>query len=198
VELIFATKNYASNLSKSADIESNDPVQPKFKIFFKASIQPKQDSAAACKFMPEMIEFIKGGPKAHSVKVSNHGDSVLNIIMISQPLKNVDIKNKSFSIKPGESKNIEFKWKSEFAENDSNIAVTFEVSGGKPDRFTIPLVGKGTKPPEPKPTPIEKAKPAPTAKPQPIQPIKKEASQPEGSNKWPVSDTTQPTSNSKK
>jgi hypothetical protein len=197
VELIFATKNYASKLSKSADIESNDPVQPTTKIMFTASIQPKQDSTAACQFTPEMVEFVKGGAKARSAIVSNHGDSPLDVRMVSLPVKNLDIKNQNFSIKPDESKKLEFKWKSIFAENDSNISVTFEVKADSTKRFTIPVVIKGTKPPEPKPTPIDKSK-AVTAKPQPVQPIKKDPGQNQTNNKWPVSDSSQPTPDSKK
>jgi hypothetical protein len=201
VELIFATKNYASKLSKSADIESNDPVQPTTKIMFTANIQPKQDSTAACQFTPELVEFVKGGAKAQSAIISNHGDSVLNIKMVNLPVKNLEIKNQNVSIKPGESKKLEFKWKSSFAENDSNISVTFEVKGDSAKRFTIPVIIKGTKPPEPKPTPtpIDKSK-AVTAKPQPppVQPIKKDSGQNQINNKWPVSDSLQPAPDSKK
>jgi hypothetical protein len=199
VELIFATKNYASKLSKSADIESNDPVQPSIKIMFTASIQPKQDSTAICKFAPEMVEFEKGKEKAKSVIVTNNSDSTLNIAMVSGAVKTLDIKNQNFSIKPDESKKLEFKWKSTFAENDSNIAVTFEVKGDSIQRFTIPVVIKGTKPPEPKPTPIDKSK-AVTANPQPppVQPIKKDSGQNQTNNKWPVSDSLQPAPDSKK
>jgi hypothetical protein len=199
VELIFATKNYASKLSKSADIESNDPVQPSLKIMFTANIQPKQDSIAAFIYTPDMVEFVKGGAKAQSVVISDHSDSVLNVRMINFPVKTLEIKNQNFSIKPDESKKLEFKWKSTFAENDSNIAVTFEVKGDSTQRFTIPVVIKGTKPPEPKPTPIDKSK-AVTAKPQPppVQPIKKDSGQNQINNKWPVSDSLQPAPDSKK
>jgi hypothetical protein len=201
VELIFATKNYASKLSKSADIESNDPVQPTVKIMFTANIQPKPDSAAACKYEPELIEFIKGGAKAKSLIVTNAGDSVLNVAIVSRPVKSLEIKNNEFTFKPGQIKKLEFKWKSMFAENDSNIAVTFEVKGDSTKRFTIPVVIKGTKPPEPKPTPtpIDKSK-AVTAKPQPppVQPIKKDSGQNQTNNKWPVSDSLQPAPDSKK
>jgi hypothetical protein len=164
---------------------------------FTANIQPKPDSAAACKYEPEIIEFVKGGAKTQSVTVSNTGDSVLNVAIVSRPVKSLEIKNNEFTFKPGQIKKLEFKWKSMFAENDSNIAVTFEVKGDSTKRFTIPVVIKGTKSPAPKPTPIDKSK-AVTAKPQPVQPIKKEPGPTQTNNKWPVSDSLQPAPDSKK
>jgi hypothetical protein len=192
VELLFATKNYASKLSKSADVLTNDPIQPAVKIMFTAQIMAGPDSTSACRHTPDIVEFAMGGQKSQSVVFSNHGDSVLHLAMVSTPPKALDIKNKPFALKPTEIKKLDFKWKGTFAENDSNISLTFEIQNDSTRRFTIPVVIKGTKPPEPKPTPIEKSKTLPASV-KPVEPIKKEpVSNPPG-KKWPVSsDTTRP------
>jgi len=198
VELLFATKNYASKLSKSADVETNDPVQPTVKIMFTATILPKPDSAAACRYKPEIVEFEKGGQKSQSVVFSNHGQTAISVTLLSAVPQMLDFKSKPFTLKPTEIKKLDFKWKGTFAEKDSNISLTYEVKGDSTSRFTIPIVIKGTNPPETKPTPIEKTKtPGATAK--PIEPIKKEAIQSPGSNKWPISsDSTKPNPDIKK
>lgn len=196
MELILSTKSYAAKLSKSADIESNDPIQPIVKVNFAANVLTKPDSVSQCRYSPELVEFIKGD-KAKTVILSNHGDSVLNITVVSAPTRSLDIKNKPFSIKPGQIKQLDFKWKGPYADNDSNIAVTFAVDGGAPKRFTIPVVIKGTKPPPPKPTPIEKPKSV-AAQPRPSQSTLQQPTPAQTGNKWPGSDSLQPGANSKK
>lgn len=191
MELIFATKNYASKLSKTADIETNDPVQPKLKIMFSANILIGPDSLAISRYTPDMLEFVKGGQKSQSVVFSNHGESPIHLTLVSTPPKALEVKNKPFDLKPTEIKKLDFKWKGEFTEKDSNISLTFEVQSDSARRFTIPIVVKSTKPPEPKPALKEKPK-APNSTVKPKEPIKKEAILAPSEKKWPIpSDTTQ-------
>ncbi|GEM_PF-2384846 len=185
MELIFGTRNYASRLSKSADIETNDPVQPTVRIMFTATVLPKPDSTAPCRFKPEIVEFTKDGPKNQSVVFSNHSDSTINVKLLSAIPRMLDFKSKPFTLKPTEIKKLDFKWKGTFAENDSNLSLTYEVSGDSIRHFTIPVLIKGTKPPEATPTPKEKIKqPGPVVK--QSEPVKKETAPTPSGNKWPI------------
>lgn len=159
---------------------------------FTATVLPKPDSIATCRYKPEIIEFDKDGPKLQSVIFSNHGTIPIHVTLLSAFPRMLDFKSKPFTLKPTEIKKLDFKWKGTFAEKDSNISLTYEVKGDSTSRFTIPVVIKGTNPPETKPTPIEKSK-VPEATAKPVGPIKKETIQSPGSGKWPISsDTTKP------
>lgn len=198
MELIFGTRNYASKLSKSADIESDDPVQPKVKIMFTAEIIPGPDSQSICRHSPDIVEFEKGKQKSQSAVFSNHGNAPLRISMVSVPPKELDVKTKPFDLKPTEIKKLDFKWKGTYAEKDSNLSLTFEIKGDSTSRFTIPVLIKGTKPPEPKLTQKELPK-QPATPPQLKEPVPKGTPQTAGDNKWPIQpDSTRPNLGPKK
>jgi hypothetical protein len=187
VELVFNTRTYSAKTVKSADIQTNDSLQPTVKISFSANIVGAQDSSSPYIITPDRMEFAQT-IKKQTVTFANNCDSVLNFSVVSPAYAGLNIGDKSFKIKPHRKKEIDFKWKGPFAKADSNMVVTFAMTGSGKNRFSIPAIAKGTEPPpQPKHVTTEPTKPATVQQP--------DLQKPE--NKWSLPDSTYKKRNSK-
>ena len=130
---------------KSADIQTNDPVQKSTRIDFSAQILAENDTALAYMISPHNIEFT-ATTKEQPVTFLNQGDSLLIFALAGKVPDGMEFKNKKLKLKPGQKKSFDFKWKGNFRDVDSTLTVTYEVIGQQNERFTIPILIKGTNP----------------------------------------------------
>ncbi len=157
VELIFNTRNTKSAVVKNATISCNDSTSLSVKIGFSAKVFAENDSLLPFKYTPSIVNFTKDANKKVKLVLENKSDSTLQLASLFGPEGDLKMKIKDEKIKPHDKGTIEFQWKGEFFDLDSTQALTFALTGNGQQKFTIPVVMKGLKPP-----PVQLPKPAPT------------------------------------
>jgi hypothetical protein len=149
IGLVFDSGHGKGNFRKSAQIITNDSTEQRISISFGGTIVPFPDSISPVAFSNMKVEYEKSGKKEKKIGVINHGQNTVKLSSLSQKSDKLTVKLKDRELKPGQSGEIEFKWRGDFEERDQVLSVTFEMSDSDTlkSRFTVPVVAQGTNPP---------------------------------------------------
>ncbi len=164
VELTFKTKTYKTKISKAATIYTNDLTKSQVKIRVSANVDPVPDSTLPFTYTPDRLEFTPDDRKLEVV-LTNTSKQTLNLTQVGDTYDGLSMKLGKDSLEPGKKTEIEFEWTGGFGKENFERSITFDVTGSRSTRFTVPFVVQGTDPAPVKKKPYKKkpgAKPVKT------------------------------------
>lgn len=139
VELIFNTKNYSGNVSKSATIITN-AVPATNRVSFMATITKDNDTTVPLAYIPKIIKIQRNDSKKQgkiTLTIKNVTSNDMNLTLESYPKELFEVKLPKI-IKAGKQANMEIKVSDEAAAFEKSF--TIQLDDPKVSRFTIPVV----------------------------------------------------------
>lgn len=140
LEVIFDTRNYVGQISKSPLIETNEGLET-HSVQFDCVVKVRPDSTRPIVIKPHKLDFVQveGKPRKElQFTISNVSDREFSMSIEDFPEQFATVELPG-SIKAGETVQGKVNLKPEMAENEIEKSFTLQLGDGSRSRFTIPL-----------------------------------------------------------
>ena len=147
LEVVFDTKNYIGQISKSPRIETNEGREA-HSVQFDCVVKMQPDSTRPIIIKPYKLDFVQVEGRPHKefpFSISNVSDREISMTIVDFPeqFATIDLPR---SIKAGETVQGKANLRPEMADKEIEKSFTLQLGDGSRSRFTIPLKRVNIKP----------------------------------------------------